>query len=121
MSKEFKDGDDVWVKGTVQSGFLKKYADFVLIGETNDEASCLLIPVRNIRRRVKRKKHTSSWLPIEGAPKDGSEIFLHHSKDGLTWVGRYLLYLSGEHGWSINEGQQAVNDPDFYMLIPPKP
>lgn len=58
-------------------------------------------------------KRKSPWQPIEGAPKDGTTLFLR--KGDECWVGRYL---SATECWSVNDGVNTLRDPTHYMLIP---
>ena len=61
------------------------------------------------------KKKMSEWLPIETAPKDGTDILVHYDKD------YNIVYWSEDlNSWSLLTGGRAL-DKDLYGWYPIPP
>lgn len=75
------------------------------------------------------------WMPIETAPKDGTNILLFYPKyDRKEWVGRYYRNETFSHGvlvrksegWHCDAGMSRLSvcvecDPTHWMSLPLHP
>ena len=68
---------------------------------------------------------TQEWMPIETAPKDGSEI-LCYQKDGwgvyaAVWNSRLSAWYTGFEPAIIGAGFTYEISPTHWMPLPPPP
>jgi hypothetical protein len=72
------------------------------------------------------------WLPIDTAPKDGTEVILHFPKYKRPQLGRYTIRETYEHGklddryegWSGSWTAYDMGkgpEPTHWMPLPAKP
>jgi hypothetical protein len=77
--------------------------------------------------------NVNGWLPIESAPKDGTEILLLRRDVGrqLMCVGKWAANFHGsgwyrDKGWMMTGYQGLAHDavsppPELWMPLPPSP
>lgn len=107
MTCKFKSGDKVWVKARVVSSHGVGDDEVVVRIRTSfGESTIGVVPSEDVIRDA------SPWQPIEGAPKDGTLLFLRDAH-GTVFVGRWF-----EAG-KIWESACVKRHPTHYMPIPP--
>lgn len=75
----------------------------------------------------------SDWLPIETAPKDGTQILVYSKEDGVMWVSweTEQVFLPGykpEKKWCVpgshqdeQGGAYTTSNPTHWMPVPEPP